>query len=441
MDQPRSLIALVLDRLSVGYLGACGNTWINTPAFDELAAEAFLFDRAISDSPQLDLAYRSYWTGQPAWLSAEHLDSSVISLAQLARSAGLKAVLITDEPLVAEHPLATDFDEIIRLDLPTSDAPTETWEETQLAQFFAAAAEFIAHNTAPVFLWLHTGALDRAWDAPIRLREQYADEDDPEPPALVVPPALQLGDELDPDELLGLRHAYAGQISALDHSLELFSDAITASVWARSANLVLTSPRGYPIGEHGAVGAAATNLYGELIHVPLLIRPAKGNRTCDRSAALVQPYDLYETIAELVGPQQGMNKTSGTSARSLVPLMRGEQDSLRNWAWSVCPGQQVLTTPAWFFRSADRSEDEALRLRASGMPPELAAHKTELFVKPDDFFEANEVSGRCAGVVDEAQVVLKQLGKAAADNLPVSPKLSPRLIEGLEAAATDEPPR
>ncbi len=58
-----NVICLVIDRLHAGYLGAYGNTWTSTPALDRFAAESFVFDRAIIDSPQLDLIYRSLWLG------------------------------------------------------------------------------------------------------------------------------------------------------------------------------------------------------------------------------------------------------------------------------------------------------------------------------------------------------------------------------------------
>ena len=48
-------ICLVFDRLHAGYLGAYGNSWIETPAFDRLASQSFLFDRALIDSPELPL--------------------------------------------------------------------------------------------------------------------------------------------------------------------------------------------------------------------------------------------------------------------------------------------------------------------------------------------------------------------------------------------------
>ena len=40
-----NIISIVIDRLHFGYLGCYGNSWIETPNFDQLAASGFLFDQ------------------------------------------------------------------------------------------------------------------------------------------------------------------------------------------------------------------------------------------------------------------------------------------------------------------------------------------------------------------------------------------------------------
>ena len=92
MSPPPIAICLVIDRLSAAYLGALGNTWIRTPAFDALAAESIVFDRAMIDSPVLEETYESYWTGVPAWVRAQRAAhrSRSNSGAKLAHRAGYR---------------------------------------------------------------------------------------------------------------------------------------------------------------------------------------------------------------------------------------------------------------------------------------------------------------------------------------------------------------
>ncbi len=63
-------ILLVIDRLHAGYLGAYGNAWNETPAIDRLAAEGFVFDQCLIDSPRLETFCRGLWLGSHALTAA-----------------------------------------------------------------------------------------------------------------------------------------------------------------------------------------------------------------------------------------------------------------------------------------------------------------------------------------------------------------------------------
>src|SRR5436190_24055176 len=105
-----NVICLAIDRLHVGYVGAYGNTWIRTPAFDRLAAASFLLDRATIDSPVLATQYRSLWQGLHALCPATRA-SERASLIERLNDSGYRSVLLTDEPIVADQPVASEFDE------------------------------------------------------------------------------------------------------------------------------------------------------------------------------------------------------------------------------------------------------------------------------------------------------------------------------------------
>src|SRR5262249_56411820 len=126
--------------------------------------------------------------------------------------------------------------------------------------------------TRPFLLWIHTQGMNGPWDAPLEMRYQFADEDDPVPPDLVSPPQKTLAADYDPDELLGLAHAHAGQVALVDYCLGMLLEALEEHPLASETLLAVTSPRGYPLGEHLRVGPANEALYGELLHVPLFLR-------------------------------------------------------------------------------------------------------------------------------------------------------------------------
>ena len=41
-QEKRRAVVLVIDRLGAGYLGPFGNTWIDTPCFNQLASQSLL---------------------------------------------------------------------------------------------------------------------------------------------------------------------------------------------------------------------------------------------------------------------------------------------------------------------------------------------------------------------------------------------------------------
>lgn len=400
MKKPGSAIVVVIDRWGSGFVGPYGNTWIDSPTMNRLASESLLFEYAIADTVCLDLIYRSYWQGLHA---AAQANPSLPSLPQQAAAAGIEMVLFTDSQQVANHPLALDFStgtSLARTETPTA---AQTLDETRSGQLFAAAIDEFAGRSSPYCLWLHADALNSAWDAPYAMRESLADDGDPPPPTVVIPPNYQLDPEIDPDELLGLSQAFAGEIAALDRILDAFLEAIANFPAANETLLILTSPRGYAIGEHGYVGACGDRLFGEILQVPLLVRFPDQRSASRRCASLVQPSDLCATLYEWFGLHPP-DTVWGTS------LLNAENISRKRSAIAVAGQERAIRTPAWHLRSA----------------PPLSPM---LFAKPDDRWEVNEVADRCPDVVAELATALDGFCEEAKSAcLPCLPQLSDDLL-------------
>ena len=79
-------IVIVVDRLGAGYFGPYGNTWIQTPNGNRLAARSVLFEFAMTDAVDLPTVYRSYWQGLHAMSSGR----AVRSLPEIAMSRGIR---------------------------------------------------------------------------------------------------------------------------------------------------------------------------------------------------------------------------------------------------------------------------------------------------------------------------------------------------------------
>jgi hypothetical protein len=113
-----------------------------------------------------------------------------------------------------------------------------------------------------------------------------------------------------------------------------------------------------------------------------------------RSQSLIQPPDLLPTLFDWLRMESGQ---PSRFAQSMLPLVRGEQEMLRDHVALLGGGaERALRTPAWYLRRPG-SDD-------SRPSPEGC----ELFVKPDDRWEQNEISSRCADVTERLAEVLQQ---------------------------------
>jgi arylsulfatase A-like enzyme len=379
-----SAIILVVDRLGSGFLGPYGNTWVETQSCNRLASEGLLCEFAVSDSPSLETVYRSYWTGRHAMDSRPAEET----LPEAATKAGLKTILLTDEPRVAEHPMAAGFAEKILLPVDEAAVAAKEIEETQIARLTQAAMELIARQREPYWLWIHSRGMSGAWDAPPEYRNAFRDEDDPQPGNFTAPPLIKRGSSFDPDELLRYVHAYAGQVTVMDLCLGALLDAAEEHRMAKDTLFAFTSPCGYPLGEHGQVGPVEDALYGEILNVPLIIRLPKRWDALMRSQELVQPHHLHDLLrAQFVANTPSL----------LLDIAEGKDHPLRGIACAVAKGERAIRTPAWFLREVCTGDDA----------------KVELFAKPDDRWEVNEVASRASEVVDDLKAALNAFENAA----------------------------
>jgi arylsulfatase A-like enzyme len=280
-----------------------------------------------------------------------------------------------------------------------------------LALLLATAADWLETAPEPFLLWVHARGMEGPWDAPSDFRQRFAGEEDPLPPDFVAPPAKRLAPDYDPDELLGYLHAYAGQVALLDLCVGAFLEAARRKACWDKTLLLMTSPRGYPLGEHGRIGAWDLSLYGEAVHVPCFLRVPGESAKMLRCGGLVQPPDISVTISDWLGLAANATDLWGAS---LLPLAEGETWLARDRAYSVAGGFSALRTPAWLLHS-------------------LPDGRQELYVRPDDRWEANEVSTRCQEIAEELERVAAEFRAAAQLSQPsLLSQLSSHLLEGLE---------
>ncbi len=359
-------LCITVDGLHNGMIGAYGNGWIQTPSLDLLASESVVFDRYYTDSMDVTSIFDSLW---------DPLREPGAVLPTFFRDKGYRTVLLTDDTDVFAHRFANAFTEVHRLEIPNENEPSESSELTQFVEAFATAVDvFVANISSPCFLWLHLQGFRGPWDFPMENRRETQAEDDPEPYDEIVPPNIDFRDEIDPDVLQSIMEAYAGGMSVLDHALGGLLDSLQEGELGDNTLLMFGSTRGFSLGEHRRIGADE-RLYGENVHLPLMFRFPDGFAATVRSPVLLQPSDVGKFFVE---------------PRPFLDLLQNETEMLHETLSIVGEnGETALVTPEWFLRKYFVTTND------------VGTFRKELYLKPDDRWEVNDVADRCQDIVEQ----------------------------------------
>ncbi len=383
-------IVIRIGGLHAGYLGPYGNAWIETPHWDRFAAAALTFDQCLAEHAALARAARSGAehapTGQPRETGSR--------LAERLRAHGVRTVLIRDPSCSAGAGAADEpaFDEVIR---PPGAAARGA------GPLFQAGAEWLRSDRppGPSFLFLDAHGAHPPWQPAESYRARYEVPASPDPsgargraddkPEETIDAGPSRVPAPDDPAVRAARTLYAATVTQLDDELGTFLDALTQSDAWDNTMLLLTSDYGQPLGEHGVVGTDPIRLYEELVRVPLVVRLPGVSGPSSRSRALVTVADLEATVLEMLG----LPIPADAEGRSLLPIARSEHREVREFACLHVAGvASALRTTQWHLILPVASP---------------AGAEPELYAKPEDRWEQNNLARQCPEVVAELEAKLR----------------------------------
>lgn len=231
------------------------------------------------------------------------------------------------------------------------------------------------------------------WTLPPDMLGVYCeDEDQPLEPWPDPPIGFQASDAF--TDLERLQNTYAAAVTYWDARLGDILQPMRASGEIDDLLVCVTASSGMPLGEHGQIGPHRPWLHEETVHVPLIMRLPNAREAGLRIAALTQPGDLLPTFHQYLG-----NGPPANHERSLWPLIRDEVAAIRLHAlsaWQIGPARErSLRTREW-----------AVVLPESSFPGD-AVRGPQLFVKPDDRWEVNNVRQQHLELAEELENTLR----------------------------------
>ena len=132
---------------------------------------------------------------------------------------------------------------------------------------------------------------------------------------------------------------YYAMISHMDSQVGRIRDAVKKR--GSETLVIFTSDHGLALGSHGLLGKQ--NLYDHSVRAPLVM-VGPGVPAGMRSAALVYLFDIFPTTAEVCG----VKLPDGVDGKSLVPVMSGKQEKVRDVVFGAYRQfQRSVRTDSW----------------------------------------------------------------------------------------------
>ena len=132
-----------------------------------------------------------------------------------------------------------------------------------------------------------------------------------------------------------VRASYGAKLTMIDAWFGRVIEAIERNgLWDDTAVIVLTD-HGHYLGEKDIWGKPGVPVYEPLGHIPLMVAwPGVAPGTSD---ALTTSVDIFATLADIFG----VKAEHRTHGKSLVPLITGEAERVRDWALAGVWGREV----------------------------------------------------------------------------------------------------
>ncbi|MEZ4318285.1 MAG: sulfatase [Myxococcota bacterium] len=356
--QPNVLL-IVWDTVRADRMSLYGHDRPTTPGLDAFAAEARVFEHAISPATWTVPSHASLFTGLPvsthgANASWRWVDHHNVTMAEHLAANGYATYAYSANPYVSGMTnllqgfevkrLAWEEDKkaaamvakgkLIPTDQSTEISPAYKGEKPNIAWNQSTFKEASDVANRHFVSWLRNRKQkDRPWFAFINLMEAHS----PRIPSLETrqrvigdPALIELGLKTDmslwnevaaivgkhaysDDEIRATRAVYDATLSELDEAFVALMDALDEKDALDRTVVILTSDHGESLGEHG-LWEHRYGVWNTLVHVPLVIRYPKGMEP-GRVQEPVSTAQIFPTVLDLLGMKPPPNAELGRSLR------------------------------------------------------------------------------------------------------------------------------
>lgn len=410
-------LVIVVDGCQPAYLGCYGNDWLVTPTLDELASQSVVFDQHFAPEPAPSAVRWNWWSGRWTLTDQGASRSRFPRFPEILWERDIATVFVADERSPSRTRLPSRGWESVQW-VRQCRVP-ELEQESPLGGTVQTAIEWLKVNQGvrDWLLWVEVASLRPPWhpsefDAEALEGHPEADLEplyDP-PTGQLLPGPAPLNEPSETKTLIERAAAtYAGVVSGVDQWLGMLLDQLRKLGLYDDLLLILTSDSGWPLGEHGVIGDNPLLLHEELVHLPLLIKLPGQDQAGRRVQQLTLGLDVMPTIAEAFG----ISAPESVHGFSLLSTARGEPQHRREY---VCVHSAVAGREEWLLRT----HEWCFR---------LTGQTGQLFVKPEDRWEVNDVAGLHPEVAEHLELTVRRFAEVLRqDRLDLAPLVRRELL-------------
>lgn len=279
---PPDVVLVTLDTVRADRMGFLGSRRGLTPNLDALARESLVFERAYAQAPLTTVSHATILSGtSPPFHRAQDfglpLPAAVPYLPALLEGAGYHtAAFVGSLILDPRGAIAPGFDRGFEVydagfrRRREGEDPFRTKERRGADVVARALAWLDRRPPGPLFLWVHLYDAHDPYDPPAPFAARFA------------------------------REPYDGEVAAVDAAVGALLAGLRDRRLFAGALVLVLSDHGEGLGDHGEA-THGVFLYDATIHVPLLVRPPKGQGGGRRIAARVSLKDVAPTVLEAAG--------------------------------------------------------------------------------------------------------------------------------------------
>jgi arylsulfatase A-like enzyme len=415
-----NLLVLCADTFRADYLGCYGDTWVETPYLDKLAAEGVRFSDFYGEGLPTLPARRVFYTGRCVFPFEDHpqkgdgvqapgwhpLFDEDITLAEWLSEHSYVTGLISDvyhmmkpgknfhrgfqswqwirgqenDPLVPTPKPDVDLSHYVRPDVP-KDAPlrrmlaqylnNRAWWKSEAdhyaAQVMRATADWIRKygHKKPWMLWVESFDPHEPWDAPAEFVDKYCPNYDGLEP--ICPSGFAR--DYSEAEFKRIKALYAGECTHVDKWCGYVIDTLDSLGLRDDTIVIFTSDHGTMMGEQGEIHKGVDRVRIQVTRCPLIIRHpdrAYAGKVVD---GFIQHQDLMPTLLYLLG-EPVPERCDG---ENFWPLVTGERSGgLRDVVISAFGLYASVRREEWNYHTA-----WAKPQRGQVRPPELYDRRSD----------------------------------------------------------------